>query len=144
VGKRALAITKIDEKGRITFPKVIRKKGGIKPGTYVSVKSKDNLIIIEPSESIAEKYSGIFQISKWPKDLDEFFAAATEKWWIQQGARFVDLFSDPKTAKRRLKSWISGNSIIKILFIWLWQRVGAREIVSNDKDFDKTEMKRTI
>jgi AbrB family looped-hinge helix DNA binding protein len=85
VGKMAQAITKIDEKGRITIPNVIRKKAGIKPGTYVSVKSKDNLIIIEPSESIAEKYSEIFQISKWPEDLDGFFAEATEKWRTQQG-----------------------------------------------------------
>jgi AbrB family looped-hinge helix DNA binding protein len=80
-----IAITKIDEKGRITVPKAIRKKAGIKPGTYVRVKSKDHLIIIEPSESIAGKYSGIFQISKWPEDLDGFFAAATEKWRTQQG-----------------------------------------------------------
>ena len=79
------AITKIDEKGRIIIPKTIRKKAKLKPGTYVNVKSKDHLIIIEPSESIAEKYSGIFQISKWPENLDEFATAATKKWWNQQG-----------------------------------------------------------
>ena len=82
VGKMALAITKIDEKGRMTIPKANRKKAGIKPGTCVSVKSKDHSIIIGPSESIAEKYAGTFQISKWPEDLDEFMTEATKKWWI--------------------------------------------------------------
>ncbi len=79
------AITKIDDKGRIIIPKNIRKKAKLKPGTYVNVKSKDHLIIIEPSESISEKYFGIFQISKWPEDLDEFVTEATTKWWIQHG-----------------------------------------------------------
>ena len=79
------ATTRIDEKGRIIIPKAIRKKAKLKPGTYVNVKSKDHLIIIEPSEPIAEKYLGIFQVSKWPEDLDEFVTEATKKWWIQQG-----------------------------------------------------------
>jgi AbrB family looped-hinge helix DNA binding protein len=77
-------VTKIDEKGRIIIPKGIRKKAKLKPGMYVNVKSQDHLIIIEPSESIAEKYVGIFQISKWPEDLDEFVTEATKKWWSQQ------------------------------------------------------------
>ena len=79
------AVTKIDEKGRIIIPKSIRKKTEIEPGAFVSVRSKGRLIIIEPSESIAEKYLGTFEISKWPEDLDEFLAEATRKWWIQHG-----------------------------------------------------------
>jgi AbrB family looped-hinge helix DNA binding protein len=87
------AITRIDEKGRVTIPKAIRKQAKLKPGTYVSVKSRDRTIIIEPSKSIAEKYLGIFQVDKWPEDLDEFATQGT---------------------------------------------------ISNDKDFDNKEIKRTI
>jgi AbrB family looped-hinge helix DNA binding protein len=83
VGKMEEVVTKIDEKGRIIIPRKIRKKAKLIPGTYVSVKSKDHLIIIEPSESIAEKYFGAFKISKWPEDLDEFVGEATRKWWSQ-------------------------------------------------------------
>ena len=72
---------KIDEKGRIMIPKNIRKAAKVKAGTYVNIKTKDTTIIIEPAESIAEKYGGIFQITKWPEDLDEFIVEATRKWW---------------------------------------------------------------
>ncbi|MGO8805355.1 MAG: AbrB/MazE/SpoVT family DNA-binding domain-containing protein [Candidatus Bathyarchaeia archaeon] len=77
------AIAKVDDKGRIIIPKNIRRKAKLKPGAYVNIKSKDHIIIIEPSESIAEKYFGIFTISKWPEDLDEFVTEATRKWWNQ-------------------------------------------------------------
>jgi AbrB family looped-hinge helix DNA binding protein len=73
---------KIDEKGRVMIPKNIRKKTKIKPGTYVNIKTSDTTIIIEPAESIAEKYGGSFQIDKWPEDLDEFLVEATRKWWV--------------------------------------------------------------
>jgi len=76
---------KIDEKGRIIIPKGIRKKAKLKPEMYVNVKMQDRLIIIEPSESIPEKYVGIFQVSKWPEDLDEFVVEAPRKWWSRQG-----------------------------------------------------------
>jgi len=72
---------KIDEEGRIMIPKAIRKRAKLKPGTYVTVKTKDETIIIEPYESVAEKYLGVFQVSKWPEDLDEFVTEATRKWW---------------------------------------------------------------
>ena len=72
---------KIDAKGRIMIPKNIRKAAKIKVGTYVSIKATDATIIIEHAESIAEKYGGFFQITKWPEDLDEFMVEATRKWW---------------------------------------------------------------
>ena len=73
--------SKIDQKGRVMIPKNIRKAAKVKAGTYVNIKVKDTTIIIEPAESIAEKYSGIFQITNWPEDLDEFMVEATRKWW---------------------------------------------------------------
>jgi AbrB family looped-hinge helix DNA binding protein len=63
---------KIDKKGRVMIPKNIRKAAKIKAGTFVNIKATDTTIIIEPAESIAEKYGGLFQITKWPEDLDEF------------------------------------------------------------------------
>jgi len=77
VGKLMIETTaKIDEKGRITIPKKIRKAAKIKPGTYVNIKTKDTTIIIEPAESIAKKYAGICKVAKWPEDLDEFTVEA--------------------------------------------------------------------
>jgi AbrB family looped-hinge helix DNA binding protein len=82
VGKIVIETTaKIDEKGRIMIPKNIRKATNIKTGTCVNIKAKDSTIIIEPTESIAEKYAGSFKITKWPEDLDEFTVEATRKWW---------------------------------------------------------------
>ena len=75
------ATAKIDEKGRVVIPKSIRKAAKVKAGTYLNIKAKDRTIIIEPAESIAEKYAGSIQIAKWPEDLDEFTVEATRKWW---------------------------------------------------------------
>jgi len=72
---------KIDEKGRIIIPKSIRETANLKKGNYASIKIKDKTIIIQPAESIADKYCGIFKITKWPEDLDEFIMEATRKWW---------------------------------------------------------------
>ncbi len=72
---------KIDEKGRVMIPKNIRKAAKIKAGTYVNIKATDTTIIIKPAESISEKYRGLFQITKWPEDLDEFMVEETRKWW---------------------------------------------------------------
>ena len=67
---------KIDEKGRVMIPKNIRKAAKIKPGTYVNIKATETTIIIEPAESIAKKYCGLFQIAKWPKTWMNL-------WWRQ-------------------------------------------------------------
>jgi AbrB family looped-hinge helix DNA binding protein len=75
---------KMDAKGRVTIPKNIRKAAKLKPGTYVNIKAKDKTVIIEPAESVAEKYCGIFKITKWPEDLDGFVVEAARKWWANQ------------------------------------------------------------
>ena len=77
---------KIDDKGRVTIPQKIRKAAKIKTNSCVNVKAKDNIIIIEPTESTAKKYAGIFQIKQWPDDLDEFTVEATAKWWKTHSA----------------------------------------------------------
>jgi len=58
--------------GRIIIPKYIRKKAKIKEGGYVRVEGY--IIVIEPIQSIADKYYGIIKIEKWSDDLDEFAA----------------------------------------------------------------------
>jgi len=81
----AESTVKIDEKGRIMLPEKVRKATKLGKGTYVTVKAKDRTITIEPAKSIADKYCGIFQITNWPEDLDEFTIEATRKWWATHG-----------------------------------------------------------
>ncbi len=81
----AESTVKIDEKGRIMLPEKVRKATKLSKGAYVTVKAKNETITIEPAKSIADKYRGIFQITNWPEDLDEFTVEATRKWWATHG-----------------------------------------------------------
>jgi len=83
-GLNMSAIVKVDEKGRVVIPKRIREKVKLKEGNYVNVKAKGKTIVMEPLESIADKYYGAFKVSKWPKDLDEFIVEVTNRWWTSQ------------------------------------------------------------
>ena len=75
-------VLRVDEKGRILIPKNIREKVELKKGSYASVKVDGKTIVIEPLESVADKYFGAFKISRWPKDIDEFMAEVMGRWWI--------------------------------------------------------------
>ena len=77
-------IVKVDGKGRVVIPKSIREKVKLKKGEYVNVKVEGKSIVMEPLESIADKYFGAFKISRWPEDLDEFIVEVTKKWWTSQ------------------------------------------------------------
>jgi AbrB family looped-hinge helix DNA binding protein len=81
----AESTVKIDQKGRIMLPERVRKATELSKGTYVTVKAKNKTITIERAGSIAEKYCGIFRITSWPEDLDEFTVEATRKWWATHG-----------------------------------------------------------
>jgi AbrB family looped-hinge helix DNA binding protein len=72
---------KIDNKGRVVIPKSLRERAKIKRGGYVKIWSKGKTIIIEPVESIADKYYGAFKIEKWPENLDDFIIQVMRKWW---------------------------------------------------------------
>ena len=76
-----MEIVKVDEKGRIIIPKTIRKKVGVKEGSYVKIKIEEKGITIEPLEPIADKYYGAFKITEWPEDIDEFLTEVIRKWW---------------------------------------------------------------
>jgi len=67
-----LKIVKVDKKGRVIIPKSLREKAKVKEGGYVKMRADGKTIIVEPVESIADKYYGAFKIEKWPEDLDEF------------------------------------------------------------------------
>ena len=77
-------IVRVDEKGRVVIPKSIREKAKLKAGNYVNVRVEGRSIIMEPLESIADKYFGAFKVSRWPKDLDEFLVEVARRWWIAQ------------------------------------------------------------
>jgi AbrB family looped-hinge helix DNA binding protein len=77
-----LEIVKVDEKGRVIIPKGLREKVKVKEGGYVKMRVDGKAIMIEPVESIADKYYGAFKIEKWPEDLDEFVVKVMGKWWI--------------------------------------------------------------
>jgi AbrB family looped-hinge helix DNA binding protein len=84
VGTRMSDTTvKVDEKGRIIIPKNIRETTKLKEGSYVNIRSKGKVIIIEPAEPAADKYRGAFKIIKWPEDMDEFIVEVMQKWWTK-------------------------------------------------------------
>lgn len=61
------------------IPKSLREKAKVKKGGYVRIS-----IIIEPVESVADRYFGAFKVMEWPKDLDEFLIEEARKCWSQK------------------------------------------------------------
>jgi len=84
-GKTLVIIAKVDKKGRLLIQKEIREKLGIKEGSNVKIKIEGKRIVIEPIESTADKYFGIFKVDKWPDDLDAFIAEVIKKWRTSEG-----------------------------------------------------------
>ena len=72
---------KIDNKSRVVIPKSLRERAKIKRGDYVKIWTEGKTIVIEPVESIADKYYGAFKIEKWPENLDDFIIQVMRKWW---------------------------------------------------------------
>lgn len=76
-----MVTAKIDKKGRIIIPKKMRKKLSLKD--YVTIKSEEKCIIIEPAEPVADKFFGTIKVDHWPEDLDEFSSEAIKRWWTK-------------------------------------------------------------
>ncbi|MGO8806733.1 MAG: AbrB/MazE/SpoVT family DNA-binding domain-containing protein [Candidatus Bathyarchaeia archaeon] len=72
---------KMDEKGRIIIPRRIRKAAQLKEGSYIKIRSKGKIVIIEPVEPVADKYFGAFKVTKSTEDLDEFEVQVEKEWW---------------------------------------------------------------
>jgi AbrB family looped-hinge helix DNA binding protein len=79
-----MEVVKIDKKGRLLIPKKIREATGVGEGKFVKIEVREKSIIIEPLESVADKYFGAFRIEKWPKNLDEFMVEVMKEWWRQK------------------------------------------------------------
>lgn len=79
-----MEVVKIDKKGRLLIPKKIREATGVREGKFVKIEVREKSIIIEPLESVADKYFGAFRIEKWPKNLDEFMVEVMKEWWRQK------------------------------------------------------------
>lgn len=75
---------KVDKKGRVSIPKSLREKAKVKEGSYVRMKVDEKSIIIEPVEPAADKYFGVFKITRWPDDLDEFAVKVMREWWVRK------------------------------------------------------------
>jgi bifunctional DNA-binding transcriptional regulator/antitoxin component of YhaV-PrlF toxin-antitoxin module len=69
-----LETVRVDGEGRVTIPRRLRAGSGVRAGGYVRVRGVGRAIVIEPVESVADKYYGAFKVEKWPKDLDDFMA----------------------------------------------------------------------
>jgi AbrB family looped-hinge helix DNA binding protein len=75
---------KVDEKGRIIIPKNVREAAELKEGSYVTIKSKGKIIIMEPLKPVADKYYGAFKVTRWPENMDEFVVEVIKQWWTAQ------------------------------------------------------------
>ncbi len=60
---------RVDGKGRVTIPRRLRAGAGVRAGGYVRVRGVGRAIVIEPVESVADKYYGAFKVEKWPEDF---------------------------------------------------------------------------
>jgi AbrB family looped-hinge helix DNA binding protein len=76
--------TKVDKRGRVVIPKDLREKAKVKEGTTVKIMATEKGIVLEPLESIADKYFGAFKVTRWPEDLDEFVVKVMRGWWQQR------------------------------------------------------------
>ena len=63
---------RVDGEGRVT--RRLRAGSGVRAGGYVRFRGVGRAIVIEPVESVADKYYGAFKVEKWPEDLDDFMA----------------------------------------------------------------------
>ncbi len=68
---------RVDGEGRVTTRR-------LRAGGYVRVRGVGRAIVIEPVESVADKYYGAFKVDKWPEDLDDFMARVLREWWSRK------------------------------------------------------------
>jgi hypothetical protein len=54
-----LETVRVDGEGRVTTRR-------LRAGGYVRVRGVGRAIVIEPVESVADKYYGAFKVEKWP------------------------------------------------------------------------------
>ncbi len=77
-------VIRVDSKGRLLLPKSVREKTEIKEGTYVKVETQGTRVILESTETPAEKYRGIFKTESIPEDLDNYLEGEILKKWLKK------------------------------------------------------------
>ena len=77
-------VIRVDSKGRLLLPKIIREKTEIKEGSYVKVETQGNLVILESTESPADKYRGLFKVDALPNDLDKYVEGEILRRWLEK------------------------------------------------------------
>ncbi len=75
-------IAKVDKKGGILLQKETRENVGIKEESNARIRIESEKKAIEPLESIADKFFGVFSSDRWPKDLDNFILEVIKNWKI--------------------------------------------------------------
>jgi len=80
----AVAVVKVDSKGRVVIPKRLREKVGLREGGFAKVDVRDGVVVIEPLESVGEAYFGVFKVESWPEDLDSFLVEAVRELWLRK------------------------------------------------------------
>jgi AbrB family looped-hinge helix DNA binding protein len=80
----AVAVVKVDSKGRVVIPKRLREKVGLREGGFARVDVRDGVVVIEPLESVGEAYFGVFKVESWPEDLDSFLVEAVRELWLRK------------------------------------------------------------
>jgi AbrB family looped-hinge helix DNA binding protein len=80
----AVAVVKVDSKGRVVIPKRLREKVGLKEGGFARVDVRDGVVVIKPLESVGEAYFGVFKVESWPEDLDSFLVEAVRELWLRK------------------------------------------------------------
>jgi len=73
-------LVRVDEKGRVLIPKVIRDALGINAGQSLRISMVNGKIVLEPAESIADRYFGVVKVGKWPENIDDFLNEVIQRW----------------------------------------------------------------
>jgi len=74
-------IVNVDEKGRVTIPKRVRK--ALKIGKRVRMRVEGKKLVIESLEPVSTRYYGILR-AEVPENLDSVVIEAMAKWWKER------------------------------------------------------------
>ena len=79
-----VAVVRLDSKGRLLVPKRLREKVGLREGGLARVEVRGGALVVEPLQSVADAYYGVFKVESWPEDLDSFLVEAVKELWLRK------------------------------------------------------------
>ncbi len=80
-------VRRVDSKGRLLIPKILREKTEIFEGSYVKIMADGNRIIIQLIESAARRHYGRFKVKSVLDDLDAFVEGEILRRWLNKQFR---------------------------------------------------------